>query len=507
MLRQPTIIKKTLSVRISLMVVMAMAILQMVSMIVMLHYSRKAIKEEALQKATQTLESTIQRLDNTMLGIEQTMGNIYFNMLPNINNRDLMETYARKVIETNTNVAGCAIAFKKGYFKDNEPFIAYVHRSDSAGIAYAGSEVVTDDSFGNKPYYEQAWFTKTIETGKITWMNPFVDMKDANESPIFTYCLPIYDPANISKGKKLEAIGVIGVDVSLSLLSSIVEEVNLSENSYCTLLDKDGTFIVHPISKKLINMSALEMKDQSAKEAAISMVSGETGYRPFRLDNKEFYVFYKPFKRLAIPEIFMDDLQWSAGIIYPKDDIFGDYNSLLYYVIAIAIGGLLVLFLLSCAIIHHQLTPLLMLSKQAHHIARGNYDVPIPDSRHHDEIGRLQSNFKQMQQSLATNIGELEQLTTNMKRHGQKLAEAYKQAQKADRMKTSFLHNMTNQMLAPSNIIEKDVQALCDMKNGGKSNCDQLADDIQQKGNTITELLKNLINMSDEDMRKEGENV
>jgi methyl-accepting chemotaxis protein len=45
------------------------------------------------------------------------------------------------------------------------------------------------------------------------------------------------------------------------------------------------------------------------------------------------------------------------------------------------------------------------------------------------------------------------------------------------------------------------------MKNGGKSNCDQLADDIQQKGNTITELLKNLINMSDEDMRKEGENV
>ena len=47
----PKIINKTLSVRLSLMVVLAMTLLLMSSLVFMLHYSRKAVKEEALQKA------------------------------------------------------------------------------------------------------------------------------------------------------------------------------------------------------------------------------------------------------------------------------------------------------------------------------------------------------------------------------------------------------------------------------------------------------------------------
>ena len=76
-------------------------------------------------------------------------------------------------------------------------------------------------------------------------------------------------------------------------------------------------------------------------------------------------------------------------------------------------------------------------------------------------MGRLQNNFKTMQQSLATNIGELEQLTTELEKHGEELRIAYEKAQKADRMKTAFLHNMTNQMLEPSKAISRDVEALC----------------------------------------------
>ena len=70
MLQLPTIIKRTLSVRIGLMVVTAMAILLIASMIVMLHYARKAVKEEAIQKAEQTLEGVILNVDNILLSVE-----------------------------------------------------------------------------------------------------------------------------------------------------------------------------------------------------------------------------------------------------------------------------------------------------------------------------------------------------------------------------------------------------------------------------------------------------
>ena len=171
MLQAPKIIRRTLSVRIGLMVVLAMTILLMASLFVMLYFSRKAVKEEAIQKAVQTLEGTIQNIDNILLSVEQTTGNIFYSMLPNLNNPDLMFTYAHKIVETNPYVAGCAIAFKENYYKDHQLFMAYMHRPDSAGVAYADSDIVPDDMFADQPYTEQIWFTEPMKTGKIGWIN------------------------------------------------------------------------------------------------------------------------------------------------------------------------------------------------------------------------------------------------------------------------------------------------------------------------------------------------
>ena len=72
-------------------------------------------------------------------------------------------------------------------------------------------------------------------------------------------------------------------------------------------------------------------------------------------------------------------------------------------------------------------------------------------------------------------------------------------------MKVSFLHNMTNQMIAPADVIAEDVDRLCHVNSSSdKEETARLAADIQQKGSTIAELLNTLINMSDDDMRKEA---
>jgi methyl-accepting chemotaxis protein len=109
-----------------------------------------------------------------------------------------------------------------------------------------------------------------------------------------------------------------------------------------------------------------------------------------------------------------------------------------------------------------------------------------------------------MQQTLSAHISEMEQLSDTLRERAEKLRVAYNHAQEADRMKTAFLHNMTNQMLEPSESICQDVETLCNPdKKGEQKDTSKLANDIQQNGTTIAELLKNLINMSDEDMRKE----
>ena len=84
------------------------------------------------------------------------------------------------------------------------------------------------------------------------------------------------------------------------------------------------------------------------------------------------------------------------------------------------------------------------------------------------------------------------------------VGELRSQAKKADHMKTVFLHNMTDQMLEPTFDIEKDVTALSNYHKGtGTKSVNQLVDNIQKNGDTITQILNNLINLSEEEMNQE----
>ena len=71
-------IKRDLPLRISLMIVLAMALLLTVTLLVMLHSSRNSMKDDALNRATYTLDRATNNIDNILLSVEETVGNIYF---------------------------------------------------------------------------------------------------------------------------------------------------------------------------------------------------------------------------------------------------------------------------------------------------------------------------------------------------------------------------------------------------------------------------------------------
>jgi len=482
------------------MVVLAMTFLLMTSLAVMLYYSRKAVKEEAFQKASATLDGVIQHIDNVLLSVEQSCGNTYFSMLPDLNRPEKLATYCRKLVETNPYVSGCAIAFKPGYFKDHPYFMAYVHHAFPGGQESQLVSEIAEEVVLNDEYVEQPWFSRPMNASKPGWQRPMTG-DEQDEVPILTFCLPIPGPDGSTP------IGVMGLGVTLSHLSSIIEESKTSANSFCMLLESDGTFIVHPVSSKLQHESLLTLVDQEgdrkAQNFARAMVAGESGHGSFRLDGTDYYIFYKPFHRSSVTGRLMEKLHWGTGIVFPKDDILGDSNRLFYMVLAIAVTGLLLLFVLCRIIIHRQLKPLTLLTESAQRIAKGDYDEQIGNSSRKDELGRLQNDFNLMQQSLASSMGELDQLKTTLQERNEHLHTAYNHAQKANRMKTVFLHNMTNQMISPAEAIVTDVDALSRFTGNEAA----LADDIQQQGDTIADVLKNLITLSDEEIRKEATHV
>ena len=446
-------IARTLSFRLSLMVIAALATLLMVALLIMLFFSRKAVKEVALHDAEQTLEATVLNIDNVLLSVEQATGNIYWKLFWSLSSGDGKENMLiGKLVESNPYISDARIVWESG-----------------------------DDS----------------QEMRALWTDP---QKEANAkgSAVTSFRLPIY----MGQEKR----GLLVVDVPLDVLSKIVLEAKPSPNSFCALLGSDGSYIIHPNSKKL-NRNVFDLAkqdaDPSVEEVAKAMVAGETGYKYVRLDGKDCYVFYKPFVRADVPGRAPADLGWSAGIVYPDDDIFGDYNRLLYLVLIIAVVGLGLLLGMCYTFIHRQFLPLRKLSASAQQIAEGRYDE-VGDRnkmtlvRRQDEIGHLQNHFVEMQQSLSTRMGEMQRLSETLNERGQVLQAAYDQAQAGESMKTNFLYNMSDQMTSPVGNIKKSVDTICGQYHTlTEEDINRLVDNIRSSGDKVTELLNQLIRDSE----------
>ena len=478
------IVKKLLSatsIRLNTLVVLEIVMLLAVSLGVLLFFTRKALVEEAKMDAEQRLEATVQHVDNILMTIEQSSGNIYYRMLDYLDQPERMPTFCRRLVESSPNIDGCAIAFKPGYYPGRELFFSYVHRKK-----YNSPELIASDKTANLPYTSQAWFTETMQTGQAAWIDPG-QTNGYDFEPTLTFCLPIRDRGG-------ECVGVIAVGLSINLLSQFVLETKPSPNSYSLLLAHDGSYIIHPDREKLTGQTVFTQPEvtesPSALHAAEAMLQGDTGDMSFRMNDYTWYMFYKPFLRSNISSRSMKPLNWSIATIYPKSDIFGEYIHLVVRVLIIVLIAILVFYILCRSAIRKQIKPLMYLTESAERIAQGHYDEPIPDVKRDDEVGAFYKHFQHMQKALEKNIAKDEQQRATLLAHHENLHKIHQQIQDDDQVKATFLHNVTNRMIAPSESIVASVANLCDnYQSVTLTEANQEIANIKQQSETILELL------------------
>ena len=187
-----------------------------------------------------------QSIDEKLLNIEQSVHTIYH--------------YASEQINEVGNV-----------WADEEQFVEHIHRmqelmrttaqyTDGAVSVYYRITPATQENLlgtwltmdENGEFQEQeitnislydkddvehvGWYYIPIENGKETWMNPYYNQN--MEEEIISYVVPII--------VNDEAVGVVGMDISTSLLYDITKNVTVYEKGYAYLMDNEGRFVYHP---------------------------------------------------------------------------------------------------------------------------------------------------------------------------------------------------------------------------------------------------------------------
>lgn len=76
-------------------------LLLVVTLGVLVYFSHKVLREEGVRNAEQTLEGTMQHIDNILLSVEQATGNIYYDLLQHLDEPERMYTYSRELVLSN----------------------------------------------------------------------------------------------------------------------------------------------------------------------------------------------------------------------------------------------------------------------------------------------------------------------------------------------------------------------------------------------------------------------
>lgn len=431
-------IRQSLSARLSLCVVGFVTIFFAAAILVMFYYARTAVKNEALAKSEAALDGMILRIDNRLREVEQASCNMHWNVEHHLDNPTYMQNFTHKMLDNNRSVVGCAIALDPSFCEGRD--------CQTLFCSYRGSDSISmSNHFGNRPYTEQEWYTWTFNTGESRWSNPTIENLRGGY-PVMGYSIPIRQGGSI--------VGVFVTAISLEWLSHTIEETRPSERTYCSLMNQDGAFIVHPdtacLQAQTVFQQLEDYPNDNMKCLAEAMLSGKSGYMSINIYGTDCYVFYKPYRNTG----------WSANIVSPKDDVFATYHRLQKRMIAVMIVGLLALLVYCCHIIHIQLRPLRLLDASAQRLAAGYFDKPIAESFRKDEVGALQRSFRAMQRSLGRYLTTIEQHRLGLDKQNEALRVAREKVREADRLKSKFIHNMTDQMLPPVTAIDKLVKII-----------------------------------------------
>ena len=387
-------IRRKLSVRVSLWVVMFAAVIFIAALGFLFYQSREAVRQEAISRAMQILDKTSLRVEGILNRVEVATDMTEWLVQRHPDKADSMFVYSRGMLLNNPDFYNCSIAFEPYYFKDQGRYFSAYSKLDGDSIRtiQGGSD--------NYQYFFMDWYLMPSLLDRPGWTEPYMDLDvRTNTSEMVTsYCMAIKDKQN-------QFIGVINTSLSLNWLSQTISAVKPYPNSYSIMVGRGGTYFVHPDSTKITRQTiftqTIEHPDTALTALGHAMQRGEEGIKQMNIDGEDCYVFYKPLGKTGC----------SMAIVCPESDIFGGFDRLRRTVMTIVCVGLLLMLYFFIRIITRELSPLRRLAKEAETIASGQFDTQLPDFQRTDEIGQLSHSFGNMQQSLVRYIEELKETT------------------------------------------------------------------------------------------------
>ena len=478
-------IRRSLSRKLSIGFLLLAVPVFVASLGLLFFQSRSAIRAEARDHAVSGLNATVQRVRSYLSTVE-TATNVNDWLVQDDLQPDALLRLTHDIVSLNRNVNGCSIT--------TEPYTFPQYGRYFSAYSIAEGDTVVTQREAAYEYFDKVWYKTPKTLGKACWVEPFDDYTEGTlytTALIASYCKPLYRADST-------LVGVISTDLSLQRLAETIRDHKPYPHAYYMMIGSDGRYFIHPDSTRQFSRTVFSDADPRTQSDLITlgheMTTGRQGRMRVMVDGSPCLVCYHP----------VPGTQWSLALVCPDRDVLQSYNQLQFIVILIAVGGLLVILLLSRRAVLHAMNPIWRLVGLSQQIADGHYDQPIPPSRRQDVIGRLQNSFSAMQQSLCRHVSDIRQANAETEQRNQELIRATELAEEAGRQKVAFIQNMTHQIRTPLNIIMGFAQIVRDSQGAlSEDELKSITAMMDHNAKTLNRMVLMLFDSSDSGLSEE----
>ncbi len=330
--------------------------------------SKRIIQEQIQSNMDAELRAQVNLINSKMQEVSAMASQLAKNVQATYRNTplELYENVLGDTIYENSIVLGSGIWFEPNVYDKNEKYVGpYVYKD--------GDKAVTTYDYSNEEYdyFQYSWYTNAMNGTK----DPvFSDLYyDETLGTTMTSCTaPMYD-------RDGAFIGVVTVDIELTGITNLINEIKIGDQGTALLLTHDGIYITHQDQAMVMQASIVENENETLAELGKEILANETGHGSFVLDKNVYYAYYATVK----------DFNWKIIIQIPRSEIEAPLRLLLTKLVIISTIMLLLSVFFVVMQVRYLIKNIKKVNTFALKLSEGDFTVSELDIKSKDELGQM----------------------------------------------------------------------------------------------------------------------
>ena len=411
--------------------------------------------------------------------------------LPPPERRSMVNFMLRSILEHNPSYMGSWAIFERNTLDGMDDFYANTPETDHTGrfISYFTQVNGKIDFYVLKSYNDPGpsgdFYFTSFKSGKEAIVEPYIYAIDGTPYMLTSVTVPIIRDGRI--------LGVVGVDLEMSKIQSMVEGINPFGNGVSMVFSNTGQILAHPdlshIGKKMAETEA-EMLGGQLKNVVDSIKNG-VGYNG---------TFYSPEAKANV----IVDVQpfsvggninpWAVASIIPEKTVMASVYQMTTLFVVFGVVILAVITIVIFLVARSITVPLKSMERIFNYVGEGDFTHTI-EIRSNDEIGNISRSLNTTMEKIRNLIMTIKTQATSLHNIGSRLTDNMNHTASVINEITANVMNIKNRVINQSTSVTQTNAAMEQITvniNKLNNNIAQQTNSVSKSSSAIEQMLMNI---------------